>query len=74
VVKGSGRSGEVFDEPAIEVSKAQEGLYFLQVLRSWPGGDSINLDGVHRYIIRGDDESEVFDCVRFEGALGGFQE
>ncbi|ETW80108.1 hypothetical protein HETIRDRAFT_322010, partial [Heterobasidion irregulare TC 32-1] len=40
----------------------------------WPGSDSINLDGVHRYIVRGDNESEVFNRVCFESALGGFQE
>ncbi|ETW85323.1 hypothetical protein HETIRDRAFT_310895, partial [Heterobasidion irregulare TC 32-1] len=73
VIEGSGRSGEVFDEPAIEVSKAQEGLYFLEVLRSWPGGDSINLDRVHGYAVRGDDESKVLDRVRLEGAFGRFQ-
>ncbi|ETW84762.1 hypothetical protein HETIRDRAFT_313870, partial [Heterobasidion irregulare TC 32-1] len=40
----------------------------------WPGSDSINLDGVHRYIVRGDNKSEVFNRVCFESALGGFQE
>ncbi|ETW82567.1 hypothetical protein HETIRDRAFT_315729, partial [Heterobasidion irregulare TC 32-1] len=74
VVEGSSRGGEVLDEPTIEVSKAQEGLYFLEVLWSWPGGDSLNLDGVHGYVVRGDDESKVFNCVRFESAFGGLQE
>ncbi|ETW87801.1 hypothetical protein HETIRDRAFT_305615, partial [Heterobasidion irregulare TC 32-1] len=74
VVERSGHGREVFDESAIEVSKAEEGLYFFQVLRGWPGGDSIDLDRVHGYIIHGNDEPKVFDCVCLEGALGRFEE
>ncbi|ETW85245.1 hypothetical protein HETIRDRAFT_309259, partial [Heterobasidion irregulare TC 32-1] len=74
VIERSGHGSEVFDESAIEVSKAEEGLYFLQVLWGWPGGDSIDLDRVHGYIIRGNDEPKVFNCVCPEGAFGRFQE
>ncbi|ETW83231.1 hypothetical protein HETIRDRAFT_316863, partial [Heterobasidion irregulare TC 32-1] len=44
VVERSGCGSKVLDESAVEVSKAKEGLYFFQVLRGWPGGDSIDLD------------------------------
>ncbi|ETW76598.1 hypothetical protein HETIRDRAFT_327870 [Heterobasidion irregulare TC 32-1] len=74
VIERSCRGSEVFDESAIEVSKAEERLYFFQVLQGWPGGDSINLDRVHGYIIRGNDKSEVFDCVRLKGAFRRLQE
>ncbi|ETW84853.1 hypothetical protein HETIRDRAFT_312801, partial [Heterobasidion irregulare TC 32-1] len=74
VVERSGCGSKVFDESAIEVSKAEERLYFFQVLRGWPGGDSIDLDQVHGYVIRGNDKPEIFDCVCLKGAFRRLQE
>ena len=31
----------------IEVGKAEEGSYILDFGRGWPGGDAIELNGVH---------------------------
>ncbi|ETW78238.1 hypothetical protein HETIRDRAFT_325025, partial [Heterobasidion irregulare TC 32-1] len=72
VVERSGYGSDVSDESLIEVSKTEEGLYFFQVLRGWPGGDSLDLYRVHRYVIRRDNKPKVFNCVRFKGAFGRF--
>jgi hypothetical protein len=48
IVKGTADLGEVFDETSIEVSKANEALYFFKAFRNRPIYHSFNLDWVHR--------------------------
>ena len=47
IKEGAGYSGIVWDEAAVEVGKAQEGSYFLDLSRSGPAGDSVEFDWVH---------------------------
>ncbi|ETW82488.1 hypothetical protein HETIRDRAFT_245648, partial [Heterobasidion irregulare TC 32-1] len=65
---------EVSNKPPVEVSKDKEQLNFLQVLWYWPCRDAFDLDWIHRYTVRGDDKSEVLDCVHLKGAFRRFQE
>jgi hypothetical protein len=48
IVKRTANLGEVFDEASIEVSKANEALYFFKAFRNGPINNSFNLDWVHR--------------------------
>jgi hypothetical protein len=48
IVKGAADLGEVFDEVSIEVSKANEALYFFEAFGNRPVNDGFNLDWVHR--------------------------
>jgi hypothetical protein len=44
IVERAAYFGEVFDEASIEVSKANEALYFFEAFRNRPINDSFNLD------------------------------
>jgi hypothetical protein len=44
IVEGMADLEEVFDEASIEVSKANEALYFFEAFRNGPIDDSFNLD------------------------------
>ena len=51
-------AGVAFNEAAIEVGEAEEGLEVSDRLRLRPGEDGIDLGGCHGYAVVGDDESE----------------
>ena len=51
-------AGVAFDEAAVEVGEAEEGLEVSDRLRLWPGEDGVDLGGCHGYAVVGDDESE----------------
>src|SRR6202790_3777904 len=53
--------GEPLNEMTVEVSKAQEGLYFLLAIRRWPFRNPCNLYRVHLCLSMRDDEAQVFD-------------
>ena len=53
--------GEPLNETMVEVSKAQEGLYFLLVIWHWPFRNPCNLYRVHLRLSMRDDEAQVFD-------------
>src|SRR5260221_5697541 len=60
---------EVLDEPLVEVHKSYEGLDILYFHQLWPVHDSLDFNGVHRYTVFGDDESEVVHLSTFEFAF-----
>lgn len=53
--------GEALDESAVKVGKAQERLYLLLIVGSWPFSDSSHLDRVHRDSTIRDDQSQILD-------------
>ena len=55
-----GYGGVVWNKVAVEVGKAQEGLYFLDLGRSGPAGNSVKFDWVHGKLPRFDYHTEVF--------------
>src|SRR5258706_5270025 len=68
-MKGAGNFGEVPDEPPVEVHEPYEGLDILYFCRLWPVSDPLDLDGVHRYVVLGDDKPEVVQLLTFEFAF-----
>jgi hypothetical protein len=48
IMKEMADLGEVFNEVSVEVSKANEALYFFEAFRNRPINNSFNLDWVHR--------------------------
>src|SRR5258708_39972970 len=69
VVQREGCFQVVMDEPPIEVGKAEESLYILDLPWFRPILDHGYLGGVHVQSFGGQDESEVFHCVCVELAL-----
>src|SRR5882762_8703340 len=53
--------GEPLNETTVEVSKAQEGLYFLLAIWRWPFRNPCNLYRVHLRLFMQDDDAQVFD-------------
>src|SRR5260221_951830 len=68
-VKGAGDFGEVPDEPPVEIHEPYEGLDILYFCRLWPVSDPLDLDGVHRYVVLGDDKPEVVHRSTFKIAF-----
>src|SRR5258705_9206153 len=68
-MKGVGDFREVLDEPPVEVHKPYEGLDILYFCWLWPVSDPLYLDGVHRYMVLGDDKPEVVHLSTFEFAF-----
>src|SRR5258705_6085297 len=68
-MKGAGDFGEVLDEPPVEVHKPYEGLDILYFCQLWPISDPLDLDGVHRYVVLGDDKPKVVHLSMFEFAF-----
>jgi hypothetical protein len=58
-----------FDEMAIEVSEAQEGLHFLLCCGGWPLHHSCYFNWVHTNLTFGNDQAEVLNCGSFKFAL-----
>jgi hypothetical protein len=48
IMKRTANLGEVFDEASVEVSKANEALYFFEAFRNRPINNGFNLDWIHR--------------------------
>src|SRR6266478_4528225 len=68
-MKGAGDFREVPDEPPVEVHEPYEGLDILYFCRLWPVSDPLYLDGVHRYMVLGDDKPKVVHLSMFEFAF-----
>src|SRR6266436_6847293 len=68
-MEGVSDFGEVPDEPSVEVHKSYEGLDILYFCQLWPVCDSLDFNGVHHYMVFGDDESEVVHLSTFEFAF-----
>src|SRR5258708_46781 len=68
-VKGVGSFGEVPDEPPVEVHEPYEGLDILYFCWLWPVSDPLYLDGVHCYMVLGDDKPKVVHLSTFEFAF-----
>src|SRR6266446_2229480 len=68
-VKGAGDFREVPDEPPVEVHEPYEGLDILYFCWLWPVSDPLYLDGVHCYMVFGDDKPEVVHLSTFEFAF-----
>src|SRR5260221_8686650 len=68
-MKGPGDFREVPDEPPVEVHEPYEGLDILYFHQLWPISDPLDLDGVHRYMVLGDDKPEVVHLSTFEFAF-----
>ena len=62
------------DEPSIEVGKAEEGLYVLDIARDRPVEDFLDLLGVHANAVLANDVAKVFDFFGMELAFLGFAE
>src|SRR5258708_22457044 len=60
---------EVQDEPLVEVHKSYEGLDILYFRWLWPVHDSLDFNGVHHYMVFGDDEPKVVHLSTFEFAF-----
>src|SRR5258707_7578000 len=68
-VEGVSDFGEVLDEPSVEVHKSYEGLDILYFHQLWLVCDSLDFNGVHCYMVFGDDESKVVHLLTFEFAF-----
>src|SRR6266478_9878061 len=68
-MKGAGDFREVPDEPPVEVHEPYEGLDILYFCQLWPVSDPLYLDGVHHYMVLGDDKPKVVHLLMFEFAF-----
>ena len=68
-MEGASNFGEVLDEPLVEVHKSYEGLDVLYFCWLWPVHDSLDFNGVHRYMVFGDGEPKVVHLSTFEFAF-----
>src|SRR6266481_5611594 len=68
-MKGASDFREVTDEPSVEVHKSYEGLDILYFHQLWPVHDSLDFNGVHPYMVFGDDESKVVHLSMFKFAF-----
>src|SRR5260221_7570486 len=68
-MEGASNFGEVLDEPLVEVHKSYEGLDVFYFCWLWPVRDSLDFNGVHHYMVFGDDESEVVHLSTFKFAF-----
>src|SRR5258707_13482543 len=68
-MEGASDFGKGLDEPSVEVHKSYEGLDVLYFHQLWPVRDSLEFNGVHCYMVFGDDESKVVHLLTFEFAF-----
>src|SRR5258708_9699394 len=68
-MEGVSNFGEVLDEPSVEVHESYEGLDIFYLCQLWPVCDSLDFNGVHPYMVFGDDESEVVHLSMFKFAF-----
>src|SRR5258708_22036722 len=68
-MEGASVFPSTLDEPSVEVHKSYEGLDILYFLQLWPVHDSLDFNGVHRYMVFGDDKSKVVHLSMFEFAF-----
>src|SRR5260221_13821305 len=68
-MEGASDFGEVLDEPLVEVHKSYEGLDVLCFHWLWPVHDSLDFNGVHCYMVFGDDKPKVVHLLTFEFAF-----
>jgi len=73
VDEGTGDVGVVWDESTVEVGKAKEGAYVLNLSWGWPLGDAIEFDWVHGQLTGFDNHSEVFYLICGEFAFLKFE-
>ena len=60
VDEGLGDVGVVRDETMVEVRKPKKGSDILDLFRSWPASNPVQLNGVHGKLSRFDDHSQIF--------------
>ena len=68
-MEGVGNLGEVADESLLEVHEPYEGLDALDLHWLWPVCDSLDLNGVHRYMVLRDNKPKVVHLSTFELAF-----
>src|SRR6266436_2913479 len=68
-MEGASDFGEVLDEPLVEVHESYEGLDVFYLCWLWPVRDSLDFNGVHPYMVFGDDESKVVHLSTFKFAF-----
>ena len=68
-MKGASNLREVPDEPSVEVHKSYEGLDIFHFCWLWPVHDSLDLNGVHCYMVFGDDKPKVVHLSTFKFAF-----
>src|SRR5260370_19014296 len=68
-MEGASDFGEVPDEPSVEVHESYEGLDIFYFCQLWPVRDSLDFNGVHPYMVFGDDESKVVHLSTFKFAF-----
>src|SRR5258708_17631466 len=68
-VEGVSNFREIPDEPLVEVHKSYEGLDVLYFCWLWPVHDSLDFNGVHHYMVFGDDKPKVVHLSTFEFAF-----
>ncbi len=68
-VEGAGNLGEVVDESLVEVHEPYEGLDILDLHWSQPVCDSLDLNGVHCYMVLRDNKPKVVHLSMFKLAL-----
>src|SRR5260221_12700514 len=68
-MEGASDFGEVPDEPSVEVHESYEGLDVFYFCQLCPVHDSLDFNGVHPYMVFGDDESKVVHLSTFKFAF-----
>src|SRR5258708_6779019 len=68
-MEGVSNFREVLDEHLVEVHKSYEGLDVLYFHWLWPVHDSLDFNGVHHYMVFGDDKPRVVHLSMFEFAF-----
>src|SRR5258707_13915602 len=68
-MEGASDFREVPDEPSVEVHESYEGLDIFYFCQLWPVHDSLDFNGVHPYMVFGDDESKVVHLSMFKFAF-----
>ena len=68
-MKGVSNLREIPNEPLVEIHESNKGLDILHFHWLWPVSDSLDFDGVHCYMVLGDDEPEVVHLSTFELAF-----
>ncbi len=68
-MEGVGNLGEVADESLVEVHEPYEGLDVLDLRWLWPVCDSLDLNGVHHYMVLRDNKPKVVHLLMFKLAF-----
>jgi hypothetical protein len=69
IVEGTANLGEVFNEVLVEVSKADEALYFFEAFRNRPINDGFNFDWIYRDFAMTDNQTKIIYLGLFKLTL-----